>query len=197
MGTEGSPFLELGSLARDNAPRLDGLVAAAVEVVVNCVGSGGKVLACGNGGSAADAQHFVAELVGRLESDRDRAPLPAIALTCNPSVVTAVSNDYGFESVFARQVEALGSRGDVLVAITTSGASPNVVRAAEVAREKGMSVVALTGAAAETPLSDSAVFIPVPGRNVQRTQEIHIAALHALCDGVETFLTGETPTLPA
>jgi len=146
--------------------------------------AGGKVLSCGNGGSAADAQHFTAELVGRMNIERD--PLAAVTLSVDPSIVSAVSNDYGFEEVFARQVAALGNPPDVLVAITTSGSSPNVLRAFETARAKGLGTVSLTGPCADSPLRHSDVFIEIPASRTPLVQELHTAVLHAVCDWVET-----------
>ena len=143
------------------------------------------MLFCGNGGSAADAQHLATELVGRLDSSSDRDPLPGLALTTDTSALTALSNDYGFEEVFARQVRALGRDGDVLVCLTTSGRSPNVVRAAEAARERGMRVVALSGPA-RTPLDDLAdVTIHVPGDTSGHIQQGHITLGHLLCSLAE------------
>lgn len=163
-------------------------VADAAAVVVDALQSGAKVLLCGNGGSAADAQHIAAELAGRLR--RERAGLPAVALTVNPSVLTAVSNDYGYDMVFARQVEALGRAGDVLIGISTSGGSPNVLRALEAARARGMKTVGLLGerGAEMGPLCD--VSVAAPSSDTQRIQEIHIAVGHAICEIVESELFG-------
>ncbi len=176
-------LMELSRLAAVVAAPLAAQVAEAGRIVAACLAEGGKVLACGNGGSAADAQHFVAELVGRMS--RERRALPALALSSDPSVVTALGNDYGFEHVFARQVEALGRPGDVLVAISTSGRSPNVVRAVETARRQGLRTIALLGEGGATALESSDVCLHVPSANAQRVQELHTAALHALCDYVE------------
>src|SRR5690606_1985045 len=153
----------------------------------------GKILACGNGGSAADAQHFIAELVGRFE--RDRLPLAGVALNTDTSIMTAVGNDYGFDAIFERQVLALGHAGDVLVAISTSGNSPNVMRSIEAAHDRDMSVIALTGkgggSIAEL-LGDTDIHLCVPHDRTMRIQEVHIVLLHALCDGIDALLLGDT-----
>ena len=143
----------------------------------------GKLLACGNGGSAALAQHFVAELLGRYEDGR--APLPAIALHADAPTTTAIANDFGFEHLFARQIEALGRPGDVLVALSTSGSSPNVVRAAASAKKMGLAVVAFTGrgGGALSDLADALVM--VPSDRVPRVQEVHELCLHALAHALE------------
>jgi D-sedoheptulose 7-phosphate isomerase len=146
---------------------------------------GGKVLFCGNGGSAADAQHLAAELVGRLDRGRDRSPMAGLALTTDTSALTALANDFGYEEVFARQVAALGRPGDVLVCLSTSGSSANVVRAAEVARGAGLRVVALVGPSA-SPLDGLAeVCLHVPGETSGRIQEGHITLGHLLCELAE------------
>src|SRR5690242_4020371 len=136
-------FHDSAQLKRDAAGVLVPLIARAAEIITECLLADGKVLACGNGGSASDAQHFAAELVGRFE--RERPELPAISLATDTSLMTAVANDYSFEQVFAKQVRALGGKGDVLLAISTSGNSPNVVAAVVAAHEREMRVVALTG----------------------------------------------------
>jgi D-sedoheptulose 7-phosphate isomerase len=160
-------------------------VARAGTLVAASLAAGGKVLFCGNGGSAGDAQHLAAELVGRLDRGRDRAPLAGLALTTDTSTLTALANDFGFDEVFARQVAALGRPGDVLVCISTSGGSPNVVRAAEAARETGLSVVALVGPA-ESPLDDLAdVALHVPGETSGQIQQGHGIVGHLLCELAE------------
>ena len=163
-------------------------VAAGADLLVACYRAGGKVLFCGNGGSAADCQHLAAELVSALNHDRPRAALGAIALTTDTSFLTANANDFGFDHVFERQVEALGRRGDVLVAISTSGNSPNVLRALERARAQGLGTVLLTGRGGGkgAPLADVAV--RVPSDETQHIQEVHIAAGHVLCALVEERL---------
>ena len=167
---------------------LPGLAALAAEVLAAALRDGGKVLFCGNGGSAADAQHLAAELVGRLDAARDRGPLAGIALTTDTSALTAIANDFGFEEVFARQVRALGREGDALVCLSTSGASANVVRAAETAREAGLRVVALLGPDA-SPLDHLAeVALHVPGGSSGLVQQGHVALGHLLCALAESSL---------
>lgn len=159
------------------------LLVAVGGRMASCLLGGGRLLAFGNGGSAADAQHFVAELVGRLA--RERRALSAIALSTDPSVVTALGNDLGFDEVFRRQVEAHGRPGDVALAISTSGRSPNVLAGAGAARERGMRVVALTGngGGALAGLADD--LLDVPHADTQRIQEVHGMALHVLAQAVE------------
>jgi D-sedoheptulose 7-phosphate isomerase len=167
-------------------------VADAVNALVGCITGGGKVLTCGNGGSAADAQHFAAEFVGRFE--RERPGLASIALTTDTSILTAVGNDYGFDAVFAKQVQALGSPGDVLLAISTSGNSTNVVQAVEAAHAKDMTVVALTGNGGgrmREMLTETDVHICVPHERTARIQEVHLLVVHCLCDAVDLQLLGE------
>lgn len=166
--------------------------AVAVELLFATLINNGKILACGNGGSAADAQHFIAELVGRFE--RDRLPLAGIALNTDTSIMTAVGNDYGFDSVFERQVAALGQEGDILVAISTSGNSQNVIRAIQVAHERDMVVIALTGkdgGEIGRMLTETDIHLCVPHQRTMRIQEVHIVLLHALCDGIDALLLGE------
>lgn len=168
-------------------------LSAAVDLVFGSLANNGKILACGNGGSAADAQHFIAELVGRFE--RDRLPLGGIALNTDTSILTAVGNDYGFEAIFERQVAALGQPGDVLVAISTSGSSPNIIRAIEAAQDRDMPVIALTGKGGgkiTEILQDTDIHLCVPHDRTMRIQEVHIVLLHALCDGIDALLLGDT-----
>ena len=167
-------------------------IAQAVGVLVACITSGGKVLACGNGGSASDAQHFAAEFSGRFE--RERPGLAAIALTTDTSIITAIGNDYSFNAIFSKQVEALGAPGDVLIAISTSGNSANVIAAVQAAHAKEMSIVALTGRGGgkiREMLLDTDVHICVPHERTARVQEVHILTLHCLCDAVDNQLLGE------
>ena len=166
-------------------------VAAAAAIVAACFAAGGKVLICGNGGSAADAQHIAAEFVSTLTMDRLRRALPAVALTTDTSFLTANANDFGFENVFARQVEALGTAGDVLIGISTSGTSTNVVRAFEVAAQRGMRTISFIGAVGRAlkPLSD--VSVCVPSERTAHIQEGHIAIAHVLCELVERELFPE------
>jgi D-sedoheptulose 7-phosphate isomerase len=167
-------------------------IARAAALLTDCLFSDGKILACGNGGSAADAQHFAAELVGRFE--RERPELPAISLSTDTSLLTAVANDYAFEQVFAKQVRALGSKGDVLLAISTSGSSPNVVAAVQAAQEREMAVVALTGKGggrmAEL-LGPGDVHLCVPHDRTMRIQEVHLLTIHCLCDAIDATLLGD------
>src|SRR5713101_3229907 len=159
LGRFSESALELSRLAKRVADTLDTEVSRAGELVTRCMLGGQKVLACGNGGSAADAQHFVAELIGRMAVER--RSLPAIALSTDPSVVTALGNDYGFENVFARQVEGLGRRGDVLIAISTSGRSPNVLRAVDAAHRGELQTVALLGEKGDAALDRCTVTIHI------------------------------------
>lgn len=168
-------------------------VAAAVDVLFNAIGNDSKILACGNGGSAADAQHFIAELVGRFE--RERLPLAGVTLSADTSIMTAVGNDYGFDHVFERQVEALGRPGDVLVCLSTSGNSPNVLRAVAAAQASDMPIIALTGKGGGVVgelMTEKDVHLCVPHDRTMRIQEVHIVLLHALCDGLDAYLLGDT-----
>lgn len=158
-------------------------ILAAGTIIRDAARAGHKILLCGNGGSAADAQHIAAELVGRFVVER--RPLPAIALTTDTSALTAIGNDYGYEAVFSRQVEALGSAGDVLVAITTSGRSPNVVAAIAAARARGMKIVALTGRKGAELVASCDGGVAVPSSDTARIQECHITIGHLLCEIVD------------
>jgi len=171
---------------------LSGPLLSAIDLCFGCVTNNAKILACGNGGSAADAQHFIAELVGRFE--RERLPLAGVALNTDTSIMTAVGNDYGFDQVFSRQVAALGQPGDVLVAISTSGNSKNVQLAIQAAHERDMKVIALTGKSGGTMsnlLRPSDIHLCVPHDRTMRIQEVHILLLHMLCDGIDTLLLGD------
>ena len=163
-------------------------IARAAELVVACYARGGKVLFCGNGGSAADCQHLAAELVSSLNHDRPRRALPALALTTDTSFLTANANDFGFEHVFERQVEAFGQRGDILVAISTSGNSPNIHRALERARIQGLTTILFTGASGGKALALTDLALRVPSGDTQHIQEAHIAFGHVLCGAVEAAL---------
>ncbi len=166
-------------------------IAQAAEMMVASLVGNGRILACGNGGSAADAQHFAAELVGRFEMERQG--LAAIALTTDSSIMTAVANDYGFMTVFERQVRALGQSGDVLLAISTSGNSPSIVEAIRAAHDNEMSVVALTGKGGGKIgeiLRDTDVHICVPAERTARIQEVHLLTVHCLCDAIDCMLLG-------
>jgi len=165
-------------------------VAQAADLISAAYADGGKVLVFGNGGSAADAQHFAAELVGRFE--RDRPGMAALALTTDTCVLTSVANDYGFERVFARQVEALGRAGDVAVAISTSGSSPNVIGGVREAAARGLRTVALTGRDGGALAALVDVHINVPHAITCRVQEVHMTLLHAVCEIVERRIVRDT-----
>ena len=164
-------------------------ITQAADVVHNCLARGNKILLFGNGGSAADAQHIAAEFVCRFAGDR--IPLPAIALTTDTSALTAIGNDYGFEQVFARPVTALGRPGDVAVAISTSGRSRNVLLGVEAARERGLTIVGLTGGDGGSLSAAVDICIVVPSTNTARIQECHLAIEHILCEMVESLLFGK------
>jgi D-sedoheptulose 7-phosphate isomerase len=171
---------------------LAGPIAQAVEAMVASLLAGGKIMTCGNGGSAADSQHFAAELLNRFE--KERPPLAAVALTTDTSTLTSIANDYSYDQVFAKQVRALGHPSDVLLAISTSGNSPNVVEAIHAAHEREVRIVALTGkgGGAIGPLLKSTdVHICVPADRTSRIQEVHLLTLHCLCDGIDCMLLGE------
>lgn len=163
-----------------------GEIEAAGSLIWEALKSGNKILLCGNGGSAADAQHIAAELVGRYE--QERRGFPAISLTTDTSALTAVSNDYGYEEVFARQVEALAVAGDVLIAISTSGKSPSVVKAADQARALGCKTIALTGCSGEPLTSHCDLAVVVPSDRTSRVQEAHITIGHLWCEIVDKVL---------
>ena len=185
-------FIDSADLKYQCAQVLSKPIAIAIQAILACVTSGGKVLACGNGGSAADAQHFSAEFVGRFE--RERPELGAIALTTDTSILTAIANDYDFTSIFSRQVRALGQSGDVLLAITTSGNSANVLAAVEAAHQRDMVVVAMTGRGGgkmNQALRDTDVHICVPHDRTARVQEVHLLTIHCICDGVDAQLMGD------
>ena len=188
-------FIDSADLKYQAALALSKPIALATQAILASVTSGGKVLACGNGGSAADAQHFAAEFVGRYE--RERPELGAVALTTDSSIITAIANDYDFTQIFSKQVRALGSAGDVLLAISTSGNSANVMAAIEAAHTREMTVVALTGKGGgkiAAMLRETDVHICVPHERTARIQEVHLLTLHCICDGVDTMLLGEQET---
>ena len=185
-------FADSAQLKQDAAVLLAPAIARAATVMTTALLADGKILACGNGGSAADAQHFAAEMVGRFE--RERPELPAISLVTDTSILTAIANDYAFDQVFAKQVRALGARGDVLLAISTSGNSPSVVAAVKAAREREMRVIALTGrsgGAIAQMLADDDVSLCVPHERTARIQEVHLLIIHCICDAVDATLLGE------
>lgn len=177
---------------QEASEKLNSPISSAIEKMVSALQGGNKILSCGNGGSAGDAQHFAAELVCRFE--RERPALAAIALTVDTSALTAISNDYHFDEVFARQVDALAKQGDVLLAISTSGFSPNVVRAIEQAHKQEMIVVALTGrdgGQVAKILNNNDIEIRVPSESTARTQEVHLLTIHCLCDQIDELLFPE------
>jgi len=185
-------FIDSADLKYQSAQALSKPIAQAVGAMLMCVTSGGKVMACGNGGSAADAQHFAAEFVGRFE--RERPELGAMALSTDSSILTAIGNDYGFDHIFSKQVRALGQTGDILLAISTSGNSKNVLAAIEAAHERDLIVVALTGRGGGKigqVLRETDVHICVPHERTARIQDVHLLVLHCLCDGVDSQLLGE------
>ena len=184
-------FTDSAQTKLDAIELLAGPIAEGAELMINCLLGNGKILACGNGGSAADAQHFAAELVGRFEMERQG--LAAIALTTDSSIMTAVANDYGYKLIFDKQVRALGQPGDVLLAMSTSGNSANVIEAIHAAHDNDLHVVALTGKGggeiAEL-LRDTDVHICVPSERTARIQEVHLLTIHCLCDGIDCLLLG-------
>ncbi len=171
------------AIHQDSRDRMAESIARAGALLAQALSDGRRVLSCGNGGSAADAQHFAAELIGRFEKEREA--LPAVALSTDTSALTAIGNDYGFDRVFSRQVEGLGQEGDILLAISTSGNSPNVVQAIEAAQSRKMRVIALTGrdgGAMRGQMSENDIELRVPSDSTARIQEVHILILHCLCD---------------
>lgn len=176
---------------RESAAMLGGPIARAGDALVQSLQNGGKILSCGNGGSAADAQHFSSELLNRF--DRDRAGLPAIALTTDSSTLTSIANDYSYDDIFAKQVTALGQPGDMLLAISTSGNSANVNRAITAAHERDMTVVALSGrngGKMTAMLSKTDIEIRVPCDITARIQEVHLLSIHCLCELIDQALIG-------
>lgn len=165
------------------------MIVAIAERVVETFRHSGKLLLCGNGGSAADAQHIAAEFVSRFR--RERRGLPAIALTTDTSILTAIGNDYGYERVFARQVEALGRPGDVVIGISTSGISASVIAAMRAARDSGMTTIGFTGASGGTLVDHVDLCLCVPSHNTARIQEVHITVAHVVCEIVERALFEE------
>ena len=161
-------------------------ISAAADLIVAALQSGGKILLCGNGGSAADAQHLAAEFMGRYL--KDRVPLPALALTVDTSALTAIANDYAFEDVFARQLRGIGRRGDLLIGISTSGNSKNVIKAIEAAKAMGIGTLALTGGSGGRLTAAADLAICVPATRTNEIQEMHIAIGHILCGIVEDTL---------
>jgi D-sedoheptulose 7-phosphate isomerase len=184
-------FAESAQLKLEASQSLGAPIARAGALLAGALRAGGKVHACGNGGSAADAQHFAAELINRFEIER--APLAAVALTTDSSTLTSIANDYAYEQVFSKQVRGIGRRGDVLLAISTSGNSRNVIEAMQAARQIGMRTVALTGNGGGKMaglVSADDVHICVPHKRTARIQEVHLLALHCLCDAIDFQLSG-------
>ena len=184
-------FSESAHLKLQSMDALAGPIAAAAERMVQCLRTDGKILACGNGGSAADSQHFAAELLNRFEMERPG--LAAMALTTDTSTLTSIANDYDFNQVFSKQVRALGHKTDLLLAISTSGNSKNVLAAVVAAHENGMGVVALTGrngGSMTAALQATDIHICVPAQSTARIQEVHLLTLHCLCDAIDCLLLG-------
>lgn len=182
-------FLESIAVKQEAQKVLPEQVAKGVLAIVRTLQSGGKIMACGNGGSAADAQHFAAELIGRFE--RERQELAAIALTTDSSILTAVANDYHYDEIFSKQVRGLGKPGDILLAISTSGNSKNVIAAIEAAKKIGMHIIALTGNGGgkmKTLLGENDIHLCAPSARTARIQETHLVLLHGLCDGVDHIM---------
>jgi len=187
----GQQFQDSAQVKLDAMELMAAPIAEAVETMVGCLVNDGKILACGNGGSAADAQHFAAELVGRFEAERQE--LAAIALTTDSSIITAIANDYAYNVIFAKQVRALGRPGDVLLAISTSGNSGNVMEAIQAAHDADMRVVALTGKGGGKigeMLREGDVHLCVPADRTARIQEVHLLSIHCICDGIDCLLLG-------
>jgi D-sedoheptulose 7-phosphate isomerase len=182
-------FAESAKLKLAAAEPLAAPLVRGIELLVGTLRGGGKVLSCGNGGSAADAQHFAAELVNRFE--RERPPLAAIALSTDTSALTSIANDYAYQQVFSKPLRAFGKRGDALLAISTSGNSANVIDAMHAAHELGVRVIALTGNGGgkmAALVRDDDVHLCVPHKTTARIQEVHLLCIHCLCDGIDTLL---------
>ncbi len=182
-------FLDSIAVKQEAEKILPEQIARGIVVMTDCLRAGGKVMACGNGGSAADAQHFAAELIGRFE--RERQELAAIALTTDTSILTAVGNDYSYDEIFSKQVRGLGKKGDILIGISTSGNSKNVVKAIEAAKKMGIKIIALTGNGGgkiASLLDADDIHLCAPSTRTARIQETHLVLLHALCDGVDHLL---------
>lgn len=176
----------------DAAEVLPEKIAAGADMMVQCLINGGKILSCGNGGSASDAQHFSSELLNRYE--RERPSLPAIALSTDSSTITAIANDYSYTEVFSKQVMALGQSGDILLAISTSGKSPNVIEAMKAAQQRDMRIVAITGKDGgdmAAIMRDNDIEVRVPSFTTARIQETHLLLIHCFCDLIDEQLFGE------
>ena len=184
-------FLASAQLKLDAAEAFSPVIEQAAQTIVQCLTQGGKVLCCGNGGSAAQAQHFASSMINRYE--QERPGLAAIALTTDSSTLTSIANDFSYEQVFSRQIKALGLPGDVLLAISTSGNSTSVLEAVAAAHVRGMHVLALTGHSGGSlaeQMTDDDVFLCVPAQSTARIQEVHLLIIHCLCDAVDSVLLG-------
>lgn len=185
-------FEQSAQLKMEAIETLAPAIAAAAEHMGNQLLQEKKILSCGNGGSAGDSQHFSSEMLNRFE--RERPGLPAMALTTDTSTITSIANDYHYDEIFAKQVRALGQQGDILLAISTSGNSSNVVQAMKAAHDRGMTVVALTGkegGAMALSLEDGDIEVRVPSSSTARIQEVHLLVIHCLCDAIDRMLFGE------
>ena len=184
-------LMELSRLLATITETMEPEVDNAVEIIVGSLKAGGKIMACGNGGSAADAQHFTGELVGRFLYNRP--PLAGMTLSADTSVMTAIGNDYGFDKVFSRQVEGLGKKEDVVVGFSTSGNSPNVLNALDAARRQGLKTIAFVGADTNEVLEKCDHCFHIPSESTPRIQEAHQALFHALCESVEKKMFQKNP----
>lgn len=184
-------FADSIEVKNQSAIVLPELIASSASLMADSLIAGHKILSCGNGGSAGDAQHFSAEMLNRFEMERP--PLPAIALTTDSSTITSIANDYHYDEIFSKQIRALGNKGDILLAITTSGGSPNIVTAIEAAHEREMFVILLSGkngGSAATKLAETDIELRVPSDSTARIQEVHLTIIHCLCDLVDKKLFG-------
>ena len=187
-------FAESIRIKTDAVQHLAHDIARAAELMTACLLNGNKLLSCGNGGSAADAQHFAAEMINRFELERPG--LPAIALTTDPSVLTSIANDYQYADIFSRQLRALGQAGDILLAISTSGQSHNVIHAIDAAHDRGMRIIALTGrdgGQVAEALRKADLELRVPADSTARIQEVHLMIIHSFCDLIDHKLVGAEP----
>lgn len=179
-------FIEISSLVSEST-KLTNSISDAAEIIINCFKNNYKVIVFGNGGSAADAQHLVAEFVGRYK--RERNSLPAISLTANTSIITAVGNDYGFKHVFERQCQALTNKNDVVIAISTSGTSENVIEGIKISKKIGAQIIALTGKKEGLMTNLADIVLSVPSSDTPRIQEIHRIIMHIICDIVDEYFS--------